>query len=67
MFWSINEPEVAFFHDNGVLYSYMLAGAYKKFEGVQHTEIHLLGIKVQYKLKIKLPLDMVSKHALLYL
>ena len=43
----------------------MLAGAYKKSERVQHTEIYLLGPKVQYKHKTKFPLDMVSKHVLL--
>ena len=40
----------------------MLAGDQKKFERIQHTEIYLLGPKVQYKHKMKLPLDMVSKH-----
>ena len=45
----------------------MLAGAEKKFEHVQHTEIYLLGLKVQYIHKKKLPLDMESKHVLLYL
>ncbi len=45
----------------------MLVEARKKFERVQHTEIHLLGLKVQYQAKIKLPLDMVSKHVILYL
>ena len=45
----------------------MLVGAHKKFERVQHTEIHLLGLKLQYQAKMKLPLDMVSKHVLLYL
>ena len=43
----------------------MLAGAHKKSERVQHTEIYLLGLKVQYKHKTKLPLDMVSKRVLL--
>ena len=28
----------------------VLAAAYKKFERVQHTEIHLLDLKVQYKM-----------------
>ena len=45
----------------------MLAGAHKKFYHIQHPEIYLLDLKVQYKRKIKLPLDMVSKHAFLYL
>ena len=45
----------------------LLAGVHKKFERVQHTEIYLLGLKIQYKHKIKLPLDMVSKHVFLYL
>ena len=40
----------------------MLAGAHKKFYRVQHVEIHLLDLKVQYKHKMKLSLDMVSKH-----
>ena len=43
----------------------MLAGAHKKSERVQHTEIYLLGLKLQYKHKTKLPLDMVRKHVLL--
>ena len=43
----------------------MLAGAHKRSERVQYTEIYLLGLKVQYKDKTKLPLDMVSKHVLL--
>ena len=42
----------------------MLAGAHKKFYGIQHPEIYLLDLKVQYK--HKLPLDMVSKHVFLY-
>ena len=45
----------------------MLAGAHKKFYRIQHPEIYLLDLKVQYKHKIKLPLDMVSKHVFLYL
>ena len=45
----------------------MLAGAHKKFYRIQHPEIYLLDLKVQYKHKMKLPLDMVSKHVLLYL
>ena len=45
----------------------MLAGAHKKSERARHTEIYLLGQKVQYKPKFKLPLDMASKHAFLYL
>ena len=45
----------------------MLAGAHTKFYRIQHPEIYLLDLKVQYKYKIKLPLDMVSKHAVLYL
>ena len=45
----------------------MLAGAHKKFYRVQHAEIYLLDLKVQYKHKIKLSLGMVSKHVLLYL
>ena len=45
----------------------MLAGAHKKFYRIQHPEIYLLDLKVQYKHKIKLPRDMVSKHVFLYL
>ena len=44
----------------------MLAGAHKKFYRIQHPEIYLLDLKVRYKHKIKLPLDMVSKHVFLY-
>ena len=44
----------------------MLAGAHKKFYRIQHPKIYLVDLKVQYKHKIKLPLDMVSKHAFLY-
>ena len=43
----------------------MLAGAHKKFYRFQHPEIYLLDLKVQYKHKIKLPLDMVSKQVFL--
>ena len=45
----------------------MLAGAHKKFYGIQHPELYLLDLTVQYKHKTKLPLDMVSKHVFLYL
>ena len=45
----------------------MLAGAHKKFYCIQHLEIYLLDLKVQFYHKIKLPLDMVSKHVFLYL
>ena len=45
----------------------MLAGAHKKFYRIQHPEIYLLDLKVQYKHKIKLPLDMARKHVFLYL
>ena len=40
----------------GNLNKKVLAGAHKKFQRVQHTEIYLLGPKVQYKHKMKLPL-----------
>ena len=43
----------------------VLARAHKKFQRVQPTKIYLLGPKVQYKHKMKLPLNMVSKHVLL--
>ena len=45
----------------------MLAGAHKKFYRIQHAEIYLLDLKVQYKHKMKLSLSMVSKHIFLYL
>ena len=35
----------------------MLAGAHKKFYRIQHPEIYLLDLKVQYKHKMRLPLD----------
>ena len=44
----------------------VLAGAHKKFESAQHTEIYLTDLKVQYKPKIKLPLDRVRKNVLLF-
>ena len=44
----------------------MLAGAHKKFYRIQHAEIYLLDLKVQYKHKMKLSLGMVSKHIFLY-
>ena len=34
-----------------------LYGVHKKFYRIQHQEIYLLDLKVQYKHKIKLPLD----------
>ena len=43
----------------------MLARAHKKFYRVQHAEIYLLDLKVQYKRKMKLSLTMVSKHIFL--
>ena len=45
----------------------VLAGAHKKFYRIQHPEIYLLDLNVQYKHQMKLLLDMVSKHVLLYL
>ena len=45
----------------------MLAGVHNKFYRIQHPEIYLLDLKVQYKHEMKLPLDMVSKLVLLYL
>ena len=39
-----------------------MAGAHKKFYRIQHPEIYLLDLKAQYKHKIELPLDMVTKH-----
>ena len=61
-----NESEISPFLTMIILYENsnknVLAGAHKKSERVQHTEIYLLGLKVQYKHKTKLPFDMVSKH-----
>ena len=45
----------------------MLARAHKKFYRIQHPEIYLLDLKVQYEHKIKLSLDMISKYVFLYL
>ena len=44
----------------------MLAGAHKKVQRGQHPEIYLLTLKEQDKTKMKLSLDMVSKHAFWY-
>ena len=41
----------------------LLAGAHKKFYRIQHLEVYLLDLKVQFYHKIKLPLDMVSTSA----
>ena len=64
-----NESEISLFLTIIVIYlnlnKNVFAGAHKKSERVQHTEIYLLGLKLQYKHKTKLPLDMVSKHVLL--
>lgn len=43
----------------------MLERVHKKFERIQNTEIYFLGLKVQYKREMKLPLNMVRKHVLL--
>ena len=45
----------------------MLAGAHKKLYRVQHAEIYLLDLKVQYKDEMKLPLGMIIEHVFLYL
>ena len=47
----------------GRLKKNVLAGVHKKFERAQHTEIYLLGLKVQYKPKFKLPLDMIRRKS----
>ena len=72
MIFPRNKSEISTFLS--IIYSFMensgknvLAGAHKKFYRIQHPEIYLLDLKVQYKHKIKLPLDMVSKHVFLYL
>jgi hypothetical protein len=39
----------------------VLTRAHKKFEHVQHTEIHLFVLNAQHKAKIKLRLDLVGK------
>ena len=44
----------------------MLAGAHKKFESAKPTETYLADLRVQYKPKVKLPLDLVNKNVLLY-
>ena len=38
----------------------MLAAAHKKFEHARHTEMYLLGLKVQHKSKFKSSPDMVQ-------
>ena len=40
----------------------VLAGAHKNFYRIQLPEIYLSDLNVQYKYKMKWPLDMVSKH-----
>ena len=40
--------------------------SHKKFQRGQHSEIYLLTLKEQGKTKMKLSLDMVSKHAFWY-
>ena len=53
----INESEISpFFNNNsflGKLKKNVFAGAHKRFERVQHTEIYLLDLKVQYRHKMK--------------
>ena len=44
----------------------VLARAHKKFQREQHSEIYLLTLKKQNRTKMKLSLDMVSKHAFWY-
>ena len=60
-FLAIVTPSIENFGKN------VLAGTHKKFYRIQHAEIYLLDLKVQYKHKMKLPLGMVSKHIFLYL
>ena len=59
-----NKSEYSFVENSG---KNVLARAHKKFYRTQHLEIYLLDRKVQYKHEMKLPLDMVSKHVVLYL
>ena len=51
----------------GILKINVLKRAYKKIQLGQHAEIYLAAIKAQDKAKMELPLDVVSKHAFLYL
>ena len=44
----------------------VLARAHKKFQRGQHSEIYLPTLKEQDKTKMKLSLDIVSKHAFWY-
>ena len=51
-------------------YVYIYKYIYQKQKYIyrfQHPEIYLLDLKMQYKHKIKLPRDMVSKHVFLHL
>ena len=65
MIWLINEPKIGPFGPFSTITEFCIHASWRP--GVQHTEIDSLGIKVQYKHKIKLPVDMVSKQVLLYL
>ena len=40
-------------------YFNVLAKSYKQLKRLQHTEIYILRLRVEYKHKMKLPLDMV--------
>ena len=60
MVFAKNESEISLF-----LTIIVLAEAHKKSERIQHTEIHLLGLQLQYEHKTKLRLDLISKHVLL--
>ena len=64
MIWPISEYEIGPFGPFSAITEFCIHAS--RSPGVQHTEISLLGIKVRYKHKIKLPVDMVSKHVLLY-
>ena len=61
------EPAISPFFDNNSfirkLNKNLLVGARKKFEGAQHAEIHLFGLKAQNEGKIKFVIE--SEHALL--
>ena len=55
-----NESEISLFFDNNSFigkFEQKRVGrsAHKKSESVQHTKIYLLGLKLQYKHKTKLP------------
>ena len=60
----LQNGKISFIENSG---KNVLARAHKKFCRIQHLEIYLIDLKIQYEHKMKLPLNMIRKHVLLYL